>query len=49
MDVVTALAGKDIKIIGGRYGLSSKEFTPSMVKAVFDHLDSDGFHGLLLV
>ena len=26
------------KIIGGRYGLSSKEFTPSMVKAVFDNL-----------
>jgi pyruvate-ferredoxin/flavodoxin oxidoreductase len=26
------------KIVGGRYGLSSKEFTPAMVKAVFDHL-----------
>ena len=26
------------KIIGGRYGLSSKEFTPAMVKAVFDEL-----------
>jgi len=26
------------KIIGGRYGLSSKEFTPTMVKAVFDEL-----------
>ena len=26
------------KIIGGRYGLSSKEFTPSMIKAVFDEL-----------
>ncbi len=26
------------KIIGGRYGLSSKEFTPSMVKAVYDEL-----------
>jgi len=25
-------------IVGGRYGLSSKEFTPSMVKAVFDNL-----------
>jgi pyruvate-ferredoxin/flavodoxin oxidoreductase len=29
---------KDIKVIGGRYGLSSKEFTPAMVKAVFDEL-----------
>ena len=28
------------KIIGGRFGLSSKEFTPAMVKAVFDELDS---------
>jgi pyruvate-ferredoxin/flavodoxin oxidoreductase len=44
-DVVTSLAGKGIEIIGGRYGLSSKEFTPSMVKAVFDHLDGDAFHG----
>ena len=26
-------------IIGGRYGLSSKEFTPAMVKAVYDELD----------
>ncbi|MHC0063331.1 pyruvate:ferredoxin (flavodoxin) oxidoreductase [Nostoc sp. UIC 10890] len=26
------------KIIGGRYGLSSKEFTPAMIKAVFDNL-----------
>ena len=28
-------------ILGGRYGLGSKEFTPAMVKAVFDNLDSD--------
>ena len=44
-DVITAFFGKDVKIIGGRYGLSSKEFTPSMVKAVFDHLAADGHHG----
>ncbi|MFC2135533.1 pyruvate:ferredoxin (flavodoxin) oxidoreductase [Bacteroidota bacterium] len=29
------------KIIGGRYGLSSKEFTPAMVKGVFDELEKD--------
>jgi pyruvate-ferredoxin/flavodoxin oxidoreductase len=29
------------KVIGGRYGLSSKEFTPAMVKAVFDELDKE--------
>lgn len=28
-------------IVGGRYGLSSKEFTPSMVKAVIDNLKQD--------
>ena len=27
-----------LKIIGGRYGLSSKEFTPAMVKGIFDNL-----------
>ncbi|MEH2440950.1 pyruvate:ferredoxin (flavodoxin) oxidoreductase [Nostoc sp.] len=26
------------KIVGGRYGLSSKEFTPAMVKGIFDNL-----------
>jgi pyruvate-ferredoxin/flavodoxin oxidoreductase len=26
------------KVVGGRYGLSSKEFTPGMVKAIFDEL-----------
>jgi pyruvate-ferredoxin/flavodoxin oxidoreductase len=39
-DVITALAetGRSAQVIGGRYGLSSKEFTPSMVKAVYDNL-----------
>ncbi|HUB01096.1 MAG TPA: pyruvate:ferredoxin (flavodoxin) oxidoreductase [Terriglobales bacterium] len=31
----------DPEIIGGRYGLSSKEFTPAMVKAVYDNLKPD--------
>lgn len=43
-DVVTLLGAKGIKIIGGRYGLSSKEFTPSMVNAVYKHLDGKCFH-----
>lgn len=29
------------RVIGGRYGLSSKEFTPAMVKAVFEELEQD--------
>jgi len=45
LDVATALRGKDIDVIGGRYGLSSKEFTPSMVRDVFEHLKKSGFHG----
>ena len=45
VDVVSALRESDvddtkIRIIGGRYGLSSKEFTPPMVKAVFDELSA---------
>ncbi|BCV20011.1 pyruvate:ferredoxin (flavodoxin) oxidoreductase [Moorella sp. Hama-1] len=39
-DVQTVLAenGRDILVVGGRYGLGSKEFSPSMAKAVFDNL-----------
>lgn len=50
-DIVTAVAqycsngdGKISRmpsVIGGRYGLSSKEFTPGMVKAIFDELKQD--------
>jgi pyruvate-ferredoxin/flavodoxin oxidoreductase len=29
------------QVIGGRYGLSSKEFTPAMVKAIFDELHKE--------
>lgn len=42
-DVVTAIAqlGRSFQaVVGGRYGLSSKEFTPAMVKAVYDDLKS---------
>jgi pyruvate-ferredoxin/flavodoxin oxidoreductase len=40
-DVVNSLMESDrreVRVVGGRYGLSSKEFTPAMVKAVFDNL-----------
>ena len=41
-DVVTAISegweGPAIKIIGGRYGLASKEFTPAMVKGIYDEM-----------
>ena len=48
LDIIAALAESraegtlalevDPVVVGGRYGLSSKEFTPAMVKAVFDNL-----------
>jgi len=40
LDVLATLAEarKPLRVIGGRYGLSSKEFTPAMVKAVLDEL-----------
>lgn len=50
-DVVTSLAEArragllprscDPDVIGGRYGLSSKEFTPAMARAVFDELKAE--------
>jgi pyruvate-ferredoxin/flavodoxin oxidoreductase len=44
LDVVAALAEhapRAPRVTGGRYGLSSKEFTPAMVKAVLDELLAD--------
>ncbi|MBS6474954.1 MAG: pyruvate:ferredoxin (flavodoxin) oxidoreductase, partial [Clostridiales bacterium] len=43
-DVCSALmdCGKgDLKVLGGRYGLGSKEFTPSMIKAIYDNCDAE--------
>ncbi len=51
IDVITALAEAAAlgesdfesmpRVVGGRYGLSSKEFTPAMIKGVFDELSKD--------
>ena len=43
MDIVTAFAtsGRQAKIIGGRYGLSSKDTPPASVFAVYDELKKD--------
>src|SRR4029079_17740516 len=51
LDIMTALAEAQAegvspfavapRVVAGRYGLSSKEFTPAMVKAVFDELARD--------
>jgi pyruvate-ferredoxin/flavodoxin oxidoreductase len=48
LDVVAALSQQGVegvKVIGGRYGLSSKDFPPTHAKAVFEHLASkDAWH-----
>ena len=41
LDCVSALfeqGRRELRVVGGRYGLSSKEFTPAMVKAICDNL-----------
>lgn len=40
LDVAATIqhSGKTIKVLGGRYGLGSKEFNPAMVKAIYDHM-----------
>ena len=41
LDVVTALAGtefKDVQVVGGRYGLGSKDTTPGCIAAVYENL-----------
>ena len=40
LDIALALADMDIKIIGGRYGLGSKDTQPGDIVAVFDNLAS---------
>jgi len=39
-DCITALAeaGRPLRVLGGRYGLASKEFTAAMAKGVFDNM-----------
>ena len=46
LDVLKVLteAESKVKVIGGRYGLSSKNTTPAMIKGVFDFLDSREIH-----
>ena len=42
-DVITVLRENginDVSVLGGRYGLSSKEFTPTMIKAVYENMAS---------
>ncbi|MBR0458619.1 MAG: pyruvate:ferredoxin (flavodoxin) oxidoreductase, partial [Victivallales bacterium] len=42
---VVASAGRGVKVIGGRYGLSSKDVDPAQIVAVYYHLDQAEPHG----
>ena len=44
LDVSACLKDKNVNIIGGRYGLSSKDTTPAQIKAVFDFMNSEKAH-----
>ena len=49
LDVVAALRDKNYNIVGGRYGLSSKDTTPAQIKAVFDSIkDGKGKHNFTI-
>ena len=41
LDVVSACNGKNINVVGGRYGLSSKNTTPDDILAIYDMLDNN--------
>jgi len=41
LDVLYVLKDKDIEIIGGRYGIASKDTAPNQIKAVYDELLKD--------
>lgn len=41
LDVCSVIRDADTLVIGGRYGMGSKDTTPQHIKAVYDHLNSD--------
>ncbi len=44
LDVANALKETNILVVGGRYGLSSKNTTPNAIKAVYDFTNSNNIH-----
>ncbi|MDD2519096.1 MAG: pyruvate:ferredoxin (flavodoxin) oxidoreductase, partial [Bacilli bacterium] len=48
LDIVAVLKDKPIEIVGGRYGLSSKNTTPRQIKAVYDMLSSKPQHNFTI-
>lgn len=48
LDVLNVLKDKNIYVIGGRYGLSSKNVVPSDIYALYKHLEVKGFNNFTL-
>lgn len=48
LDVVAALKDTKIQVVGGRYGLSSKNTPPSSIKAVYDMLKGEVKHNFTI-
>ena len=48
LDVSSILKDKNIKVYGGRYGLSSKNTTPAHIKAVYDFLKTTPHHNFTI-
>lgn len=48
LDIIAALHNQKIQVVGGRYGLSSKNTTPRQIKAVFDMLKSEPRHNFTI-
>ena len=40
LDVTSALAGSGVKVLGGRYGLGGKDFTPNMVASIIKNFEA---------
>ena len=41
LDIVEAMKGQNVTIIGGRYGLSSKDTTPAQIISVYNNLEGE--------
>ena len=49
LDVVSVLKDKDITVVGGRYGMGSKDTNPRQIHSVYKHLDNENpFNGFTI-
>lgn len=48
LDVLSVIQDRDITVVGGRYGLASKNTTPAMIKSVYDMLEDSPKHNFTI-